>query len=93
VIFTTLTFLGFLTVVFALYWWLESPARQNPLLLVAGYVFYGWWDYRFCALMLASSLADYGFGFLLGRSERANIRRLILAGSCLFNLGLLGFFK
>jgi D-alanyl-lipoteichoic acid acyltransferase DltB (MBOAT superfamily) len=92
-IFTTLTFMLFLALVFAVYWAVKDTRQQNICLLVAGYVFYGWWDYRFCALMLASSVADYSFGRALARSEQAGVRKSILAGSCLFNLALLGFFK
>src|SRR5690349_4589688 len=92
-IFTTLTYLIFLAGVFGLYWGLQRNTPQKVLLLICGYVFYGWWDYRFCSLMLASSVADYTFGRLLARTDEVRLRRAILVASCTFNLGLLGFFK
>ncbi len=92
--FTTLTFVVFLVVVFALYWLVERPALQNLLLVVASYFFYGWWDYRFCGLMFLSSTIDYAVGLGLERLRGFPKRRhLLLVGSVAANLGLLGFFK
>ena len=66
---------------------------QNLLLLVSSYFFYGWWDYRFCALMLISSVVDYWVAIGLDRSGRIATRRWLLAASLGVNLGMLGFFK
>jgi len=46
--FTTITFALFFIIVFGVYWSIRSKTWQNVLLLVASYIFYGWWDYRFC---------------------------------------------
>ena len=73
--FTTLTFVLFLAAVFALYWIVAERRRQNVVLLVASYVFYGWWDYRFLALILISSLVDYGVGRALMRTDGPRARR------------------
>jgi hypothetical protein len=70
-LFNSLTFLVFLPAVFALYWAL--PRRgQNAFLVVASYVFYGWWDWRFLGLIVLSSLVDYlaGPGIARGRAPR-----------------------
>lgn len=56
-------------------------------------MFYGWWDWRFCGLMVISTLADYFIGLALTRVERQSGRRLLVALSLLVNLGMLGFFK
>ena len=45
--FTTLTFLLFLALFFALYWVLRNRTVQNLLIVAASYFFYGWWDWRF----------------------------------------------
>ncbi|MGF1583117.1 MAG: MBOAT family O-acyltransferase [Gemmataceae bacterium] len=91
--FTTLTFLAFLAVVFSLYWATPSRRLQNALLLAASYFFYGWWDARFCLLLLSSSVVD----FLVGRGLTATTsevkRRWILAVSVASNLGVLVAFK
>ena len=45
-LFNSLSFAAFLAIVFAGYWVLGNQRRaQNILLLVASYVFYGWWDW------------------------------------------------
>src|SRR6185295_6524407 len=67
--FTTLTFLVFLTLVFSAYWSIRSRSAQNVLLLVSSYCFYGWWDYRFCVLMLLTSLQDFAVGGWISRVQ------------------------
>ncbi len=93
VTFASLTFFLFLPIVFALHWVQRRGSTQNIVLVLASYVFYGWWDYRFCGLMLLSSLVDFGIGLALGACTGDKTRRLWLGLSLAFNLGLLGFFK
>ena len=91
-IFNSLPFLVFVAIFIPLYFALKGRARL--LLALAGsYLFYGWWDYRFCALMLGSSLLDFAIGWLLGKTEKTLGRRILLAASIGANLGLLGVFK
>jgi len=91
--FTTLTFLIFFVVVFALYWSLRSRTAQNVLLVTAGYVFYGWWDWHYCLLMIAASFLDFFVGLGLNRAEVTWKRKLLLTIGLCGNLGMLGFFK
>jgi len=91
--FTTLTYLLFFCVVFAGYWSLKSRTHQNALLVVASYFFYGWWDFRFCALMMFSSLVDYTITLAIANTEAPRRRKLLMLTSCFINFGLLGFFK
>ena len=91
--FTTFTFFAFMLVVWSLYWLIRRRTAQNVLLVVASYVFYGWWDWRFCSLMLVSSAVDYAAGLGLGAARTPLARRLCLIASLAANLGLLGFFK
>jgi D-alanyl-lipoteichoic acid acyltransferase DltB (MBOAT superfamily) len=92
-IFTSLTFLLFLATVFVLYWGARYRSRQNAVLLIASYCFYGWWDYRLCSLIFASSIVDYLVGLGLARTTSPRTRRGLVAVSLTCNLGLLGFFK
>lgn len=81
-------------VVFALYWALKDRLQlQNIFLLVASYVFYGWWDWRFLGLIAFSSVLDFGLGRELGRAKSQRARRWLLSASLAANLGLLGVFK
>ncbi len=66
---------------------------QNRTLLVASYVFYGWWDCRFLLLLFASSTADYWIARKLDATGSSSGRRNLLLSSALINLGFLGFFK
>ncbi|KPK65436.1 MAG: hypothetical protein AMK73_02940 [Planctomycetes bacterium SM23_32] len=91
--FTTFTFVLFLPLVFAVYWTVKGRRAQNAVLIAASYVFYGWWDWRFCSLLIFSSLLDFGVGIGLGRCEGRRVRKALLGLSLLGNLGLLGFFK
>ena len=71
--FNSLAFLIFLPVVFLLYWQVSNSRRwQNGLVVVASYVFYGWWDWRFLGLIAFTSLLSYGGGIL---TEHFNGRR------------------
>ena len=94
-IFNSLEFAIFLPIVFVLYWMIgyKNLKLQNLLIVVASYIFYGWWDWRFLLLILFSTLVDYSVGILLSSQENKLKRKILLWVSILVNLGLLGFFK
>jgi len=93
-LFNSVEFLIFLPIVFGIYWFLLKKIRpQNILVLVASYVFYGWWDWRFLSLIILSTFVDYTVGNYLGKTTQESKRKLLLWISLLFNLGLLGTFK
>ena len=94
-IFNSLAFVVFLVVVFAMHWLPLSRSRrhQNVVLLIASYVFYGWWDPRFLTLLLFSSLVDHFIGLKIAATEDERQRRTYLWISMSTNLGLLFFFK
>ena len=59
-LFNTPVFAVFFVAVLALYWPLRRFVRaQNVLIVVASYVFYGWWDVRFLYLAILSSVLDF----------------------------------
>ncbi len=94
-LFNSLDFALFLPIIFVLYWYVfqKSLKLQNLLLVVASYVFYGWWDWRFLSLILISTLVDYMVGLGLRDQQDSIKRKLLLWTSILVNLGFLGFFK
>jgi alginate O-acetyltransferase complex protein AlgI len=94
-IFNSIEFLIFLPIVFSIYWLVNAKniRAQNAFLVVASYFFYGWWDWRFLALIVFSSLVDYLVGIGLGRTEDITKRKLLLLTSITVNIGFLGFFK
>lgn len=91
-LFNSLEFLVFFPVVVLVYF--AFPARLRWLwLLGASYWFYGSWRMDFLALLWASTLVDYAVGRLLGGTNDAQRRRLLLGTSLVTNLGLLFVFK
>lgn len=94
-IFNSLTFLIFLPVVFALYWGLGAARHraQNLLLLVASYIFYGWWDWRLLWLIMLTTVACFATAWALDSLQSRAWRRLLGVSCMVLNLGLLGYFK
>lgn len=90
-LFTSIEFFVFLPVVFVLYWLLNRYTRwQNLLVVVASYVFYGWWDWRFLLLIAFTSLCSYFSGLLIGSGRW---RKTSLWSNIIVNLAILGLFK
>jgi alginate O-acetyltransferase complex protein AlgI len=93
-LFNSIDFIVFLPIVFLLFWAFNGKLKiQNIIILLASYVFYGWWDWRFLSLILFSTVLDYSIGILLLKNENQKIRKLLLFSSIIVNLGFLGFFK
>lgn len=94
-LFTSAAFVVFLTVVFAVYWFYgrKSARAQNLLLIAAGCVFYGCWDWRFLGLLVASGLADYFIAGSIAKTEDEKIRKRWMYLSLLLNIGVLFYFK
>jgi len=94
-LFNSVTFLVFLPIVFFLYWFFihKNLNRQNLLILIASYVFYGWWDWRFLSLIFISSLSDYFLGLQIYQTTNPKKKKNYLITSLVINLGVLGFFK
>jgi D-alanyl-lipoteichoic acid acyltransferase DltB (MBOAT superfamily) len=90
--FNSFTFAVFFCLTYLAYW--SLPRRlSNVVLLVASYVFYGWWDYRFLGLLAVSTVVDYCAGRMIDRRDSPMARRLFLTLSIATNLGILGVFK
>lgn len=92
-LFDSLDFFIFLPIVFLLYWFVfdKKLIWQNALILLASYVFYGWWDWRFLLLLILSTLIDFSFGLWIESSIRW--RKALLWFSIVNNLGILAVFK
>jgi len=94
-LFNSIDFAIFLPLVFILYWTISqrSLSVQNMLIVCASYLFYGWWDYRFLALIALSTVVDFIVAKQLQKEERKQRRKQLLLISLIFNLGMLAFFK
>lgn len=92
-LFNSLAFALFLAVVFAIYWSVPIRRLQNVFLLVASYVFYGWWDWRYLSLIAGCSAINYLAGNIIGKSKNRWTRRIWLTVACFTSLGTLAIFK
>lgn len=91
-LFNSWVFAIFLPLVLLGYYALDRR-RQNLYLIAASYFFYGWWDWRFCSLLLISTIVDYAVARGMAGTTSTTRRKLYLLASCVTNLGILGFFK
>ena len=94
-LFNSVIFLfAFLPVTYVVFWTLRSASSRYVWLTATGYVFYGYWNWRFCFLMAFSTLVSYsaGLGFLRWDANPQR-RKLCLWIPIVVDLSLLGFFK
>src|SRR3954464_12008102 len=91
-VFNSVTFLVFLAITLFLYYRLEHRG-QNWLLLIASYIFYGWWDFRFVFLLLFTSFFDYFCALWIDQQDDRKLRKLFLSFSIIVNMTVLGIFK
>ncbi|MFL5639347.1 MAG: MBOAT family protein, partial [Gemmatimonadaceae bacterium] len=93
-LFNSFVFLfAFLPVTYAVFWALRSARSRYVWLTITGYVFYGYWDPRFCLLMAFSTLVSFTAGLGLLRSTDPRRRKLLLVIPIVADLCILGFFK
>ncbi len=97
-LFNSLEYLFFLPIVFAIYWLLRNHLKlQNLFVVIASYVFYGWWDWRFLILIAITSFCSWGSGLLINRTPYTIHRTLSpkfwMIANVVLNLGILATFK
>jgi alginate O-acetyltransferase complex protein AlgI len=77
-LFNSPEFICFVITVYALY--VLLPFRQqNLMLLIASYIFYGWWDTRFLFLVALSTTVDFWIGLMLENGRLTRAQRLVPA--------------
>lgn len=94
-LFNSFEFLVFLPIVFLLYWFVFRGRHwQNLLIVIASYVFYGWWDWRFLILIAFTTVCSYGSGILIEHfADQRNKQKIVSACNIIVNLGILCAFK
>ena len=92
-LFNSPVFIVFFAVVFCLYWLLRKRRPQNVLLLIASYVFYGAWSWKFLLLLMISTAVDFACGLLIERASDKQRKKTFVVVSVAVNLLLLGTFK
>lgn len=102
--FTSLAFYAFLPLTFAGYWLISYPKEgqnvsafrlwlQNFFIVVASYVFYGWWDWRFLILITITAIWAWASGLRLDMLNDEKKRKIVVVTALIVNLGILGVFK
>jgi len=94
-LFTSITFLFFLLLVFVLYWFVfnRNLKVQNLILLISSYIFYGWWDWRFLFLLFFISISNYLIAIGIHKINLKTTRKLFLIAGLILNIATLVFFK
>jgi alginate O-acetyltransferase complex protein AlgI len=93
-LFPTVTFAVFLSIVLPVSWLLMRYQRPwRIFILVASYVFYGWWDWRFVFLLVASTVVNHVLALAIYHARAPRARRVFLTLAVGFDLGLLAYFK
>ena len=95
-LFNSIEYAIFLPIVFLLYWFVfnKNLKLQNGFVVLASYVFYGWWDWRFLFLIAFTSLCSYATGILIDRfREQPKKAKTINVLNIVVNLLILGVFK
>ena len=85
--------LAFLPAVYTLFWLARTRQQRYLLLTVSGFVFYGYWDWRFCFLLLFSSMVSFTVGLAIQRAQEPRVRKSWMVLAISVDLSLLGFFK
>ena len=93
-LFPTATFAIFFLLVLPLSWLtMPHPHRWRVFIIVASYVFYSWWDWRFVFLLAGSTLWNHALAQAIHRTGVASHRKALLILALAGNLGALGYFK
>ena len=95
-LFNSIDFAIFLSIVFILYWFvtIKNLHLQNFLIVASSFVFYGWWDWRFLFLLSTSAVIDYVLAIQIYKNNNNRRKKdLFLSLSIITNLSILFFFK
>lgn len=93
-LFPTATFAIFFLIVLPLSWLtMPWPHRWRPFIVLASYVFYSWWDWRFVFLLAGCTLWNQVLAVRIWRTKVQSQRKALLVLALAGNVGLLGYFK
>ena len=100
-LFNSIEFAFFLPIVFLIYWAIGYAKigdtlklrLQNAFVVIASYVFYGWWDWRFLLLIAFTSFCSWGSGLLISKASTQNKAKAWTAANIVINLAILALFK
>ena len=101
-LFNSFEYLIFLPIVFLLYWFVFDYALskckhqlllQNLFVVVASYIFYGWWDWRFLILIAITTVLSFLSGIGIEKAPTQRGKKAVMIANIVVNLGILGVYK
>ena len=101
-LFNSITFAIFLPIVFLLYWFIFDYAMrscerqllwQNLMIVIASYIFYGWWDWRFLVLIAITTILSFLSGIGIEKVPTKRGKKVVMIANVVINLGILGVYK
>jgi len=93
-LFPTATFAIFFLIVLPLSWLtMPWPHRWRPFIVIASYVFYSWWDWRFVFLLAGCTVWNQVLAVRIWRTPDRSRRKALLFLALAGDLGVLGYFK
>ena len=101
-LFNSFEFLIFLPIVFLLYWFVFDYALskckhqlllQNLFVVIASYIFYGWWDWRFLILIAITTILSFLSGIGIEKAPTQRGKKAVMIANIVVNLGILGVYK
>ena len=91
-LFSSLTFLlAFLPMVLVLYYINNNRVYRNIVLLISSLIFYSWGEPRTIIIMIITIIVNYVMAIMI--EEKEKYRKLLFIVTCIFNIGILFFFK
>lgn len=94
-LFNSIEFLIFLPIAFILYWSVFRQLKlQNLFIVIASYIFYGWWNKEFLILIAITTLLSFSSGILIKKfNGKRGWQKCISGANIVANLLILGYFK
>ena len=101
-LFNSFEFAIFLPIVFLLYWFVFDYALskckhqlllQNLFIVIASYIFYGWWDWRFLILIAITTILSFLSGIGIEKAPTKRGKKAVMIANIVVNLGILGVYK
>jgi alginate O-acetyltransferase complex protein AlgI len=92
-IFSSVPFVVFFAILLGLLAVLRDERQRRVAIFVGSFVFYGWWDWRFCCFLMVASTIDYRLALEIARAATTRSKQRWLLVSLISNLGLLAVFK
>lgn len=91
-LFNSLIYLSFFIIVFILYY-LVSDKYRYIVLLIASYIFYGYANINYIAILLGITTISYFSGYIIAKTDNVKTKKVTITISIIISIGILIYFK